>query len=386
MGNNKDKLFKTSRLNWNKFKFNQIADKISENVDPRDTDLNDYIGLEHIESENIHIKNFGKPSDVIGGKLKCYPGDVIFGKRRAYLRKAALVKKKAICSAHSFVLRSNPQIIEKKLFPFFLHSDSFMHKAINISLGGLSPTINWKHLKELEFILPPIEKQKFYSELLCAVDDVVLKNKQLLFEIENLYSAYSVKIFKNKEITKLTDVADIISGSYGKASGEVNGKVIGVSNIKENGIINYDKFYSRFFTKKEFSKFKLKKGDLIMVKSSGNSDNIISGRISIYDEPDENYIASNFLFLIRSKKIDSLKLFHSINSIITQNFIKKLAVGSTYPNLTLSDIELVNIYIPNNSELKKLNNIFLQRKEILSKVRESQKLQKDIINKIFYDI
>ena len=261
-----------------------------------------------------------------------------------------------------------------------------MHKAINISLGGLSPTINWKHLKELEFILPPIENQKFYSELLCAVDDVVLKNKQLLFEIENLYSAYSVKIFKNKEITKLTDVADIISDSYGKASGEVNGKVIGVSNIKENGIINYDKFYSRFFTKKEFSKFKLKKGDLIMVKSSGNSDNIISGRISIYDEPDENYIASNFLFLIRSKKIDSLKLFHSINSIITQNFIKKLAVGSTYPNLTLSDIELVNIYIPNNSELKKLNNIFLQRKEILSKVRESQKLQKDIINKIFYDI
>src|SRR5271157_1115786 len=92
---------------WESFRFEEIANRISEPVDPNTTKLNIYIGLEHIDAENIHIKRFGSPDDVSGGKLKCFPGDVIFGKRRAYQRKAAVVDFEGICSAHSFVFRAN---------------------------------------------------------------------------------------------------------------------------------------------------------------------------------------------------------------------------------------------------------------------------------------
>ena len=47
--------------------------------------------------------------------------------------------------------------------PFFMQSDLFMERALAISVGSLSPTINWRDLAQQEFALPPIEKQKHCS-------------------------------------------------------------------------------------------------------------------------------------------------------------------------------------------------------------------------------
>jgi type I restriction enzyme S subunit len=165
---------------WESFRFEEITNRVAETVDPNITDLKTYVGLEHIDAENIHIKRFGTPDDVSGGKLKCYPGDVIFGKRRAYQRKAAIVDIEGICSAHAFVFRANPKVIDPKLFPFFLHSDQFMHRAVDISVGGLSPTINWSDLKGQEFLLPPKAEQARLAELLWALDEVIEQEKVVL--------------------------------------------------------------------------------------------------------------------------------------------------------------------------------------------------------------
>jgi type I restriction enzyme S subunit len=155
---------------WQTFRFEQIARSIGERVEPSETDLETYVGLEHIDPESIHIKRFGSRDDVSGTKLRCYPGDVIFGRRRAYQRKAAICEFDGFCSAHSLVLRANPKVIDPKLFPFFLHSDTFMHRAVDISVGSLSPTINWKTLKIQQFLLPPKDQQAKLAELLWAAD------------------------------------------------------------------------------------------------------------------------------------------------------------------------------------------------------------------------
>ena len=131
------------KSNWQTYSFDQIAKSITERIDPNNTDLEIYIGLEHIDAESIHIKRMGSRDDVNGQKLRCYPGDVIFGRRRAYQRKAAIATVDGFCSAHSLVLRAIPEVIDPKLFPFFLHSDLFMHRAVDISVGSLSPIINW---------------------------------------------------------------------------------------------------------------------------------------------------------------------------------------------------------------------------------------------------
>jgi len=176
---------------WETYRFEEIAKRVSESVDPNTTDLKVYVGLEHIDADNIHIKRFGTPDDVSGGKLKCYPGDVIFGKRRAYQRKAAVVEFEGICSAHAFVFRANAKVIDPNLFPFFLHSDQFMHRMVDISVGGLSPTINWGDLKHQEFLLPPKDQQAQLAELLWAMDEVVERENGVLEKLRTFNEAYA---------------------------------------------------------------------------------------------------------------------------------------------------------------------------------------------------
>ena len=71
------------KSNWCSFRFEEIAQKISKTIKPEEAEVDIYVGLEHLDAEDIHIRRKGVPSDVKGGKLRCYPGDIIFGKRRA---------------------------------------------------------------------------------------------------------------------------------------------------------------------------------------------------------------------------------------------------------------------------------------------------------------
>lgn len=100
-----------NRSKWCKYKVSDFVKNIVEKIVPKDSDLTHYIGLEHLDSGSLHIKRFGDPSALSGDKLKIYKGDIIFAKRNAYLKRAAVAEFDAIASAHSMVLRANPEIV-----------------------------------------------------------------------------------------------------------------------------------------------------------------------------------------------------------------------------------------------------------------------------------
>lgn len=205
------------KTDWQTFRFDEIAHNISKRVEPGATDLTVYVGLEHLDSGSLHIKRTGSPADVDGTKLLVYAGDVIFGRRRAYQRKAAIATFDGICSAHALVLRANPEVIEPRLFPFFLHSDAFMHRAVDISVGGLSPTINWGNLRIEEFQFPPRDQQARLAELLWAADAVQSSIGDLKLELEKTRQAYILEAFTQKngvEELSLKDVAKIKRGKF----------------------------------------------------------------------------------------------------------------------------------------------------------------------------
>ena len=129
---------------WGMIKFGDITENVAVRVDPADAKTDVYVGLEHLDPSTIHLRQWGHPSDVSGQKLAFKKGDVIFGRRRAYQRKLAVAEFDGICSAHAMVVRAKPKMILPEFLPFFLQSDMFMERAIEISVGSLSPTINWK--------------------------------------------------------------------------------------------------------------------------------------------------------------------------------------------------------------------------------------------------
>ncbi len=171
---------------WKTIKFGDIAENVAVRVDPSEVQTDIYVGLEHLDPETLHLRQWGHPSDVTGQKLAFKKGDVIFGRRRAYQRKLAVAEFDGICSAHAMVVRAKPKMILPEFLPFFLQSDMFMERAIEISVGSLSPTINWKTLRVQEFPLSPIEEQKRIAEILWAADDAVEKFGEAEVKLDKL--------------------------------------------------------------------------------------------------------------------------------------------------------------------------------------------------------
>lgn len=180
---------------WQVVKFGEIARNISERVEPSETDLEIYVGLEHLDPQSLRITRYGKPSDVIGQKLRVRPGQIIFGKRRAYQKKVAIADFDGICSAHAMVLEAIPGKIIPELLPFFMQSDMFMDRAIAISEGSLSPTIKWKTLSIQEFPLPPIKRQKAIQKILIKIEAILKSINNHLNSLDQLLESVIIDQF-----------------------------------------------------------------------------------------------------------------------------------------------------------------------------------------------
>ena len=162
------------------YRFDQIAIRATDRVQPAETDLEHYVGLTHLDSESLKIRRWGSPADVKGQKLGFRKGDIIFGKRRAYQRKLAVADFDGICSAHAMVLRPKTDVVLPAFLPFFMQSDLFMNRAVEISVGSLSPTINWRTLAAQEFPLPPLDEQRRIAKLLSATERVKQQTQKAL--------------------------------------------------------------------------------------------------------------------------------------------------------------------------------------------------------------
>ncbi len=166
---------------WEIWRFDQIATNVNVRIDnPSASGMEHYVGLEHLDAESLKIRRWGTPDEVEATKLMFKKGDIIFGRRRAYQRKLAVAEFDGICSAHAMVLRAKPDVVLPEFLPFFMQSDLFMKRAVEISVGSLSPTINWKTLAAQEFALPPPEEQRRVLKTLKATSDAMETHVQAL--------------------------------------------------------------------------------------------------------------------------------------------------------------------------------------------------------------
>ena len=177
-----------------RYKFDQIATNSTEKKKPVESDRLTYLGLEHLDSGSLKVTRFGSEVAPVGEKLVMRKGDVLFGKRRAYQKKVAIAPFDGIFSAHGMVLRPKANVIDPDFFPLFISSDYFLDSAIKISVGSLSPTINWQDLRELEFELPDLASQKKLAAILWSINDTIDSYKQLISATDDLVKSQFIGV------------------------------------------------------------------------------------------------------------------------------------------------------------------------------------------------
>ena len=363
------------------YRFDKIAFNSTAKKTPTESDKEHYIGLEHIDSECLEITRWGSDVAPIGEKLIMKKGDVLFGKRRAYQRKLAIAPFDGIFSAHGMVLRPNEDVVDKNYFPFFMSSDLFMERAVQISVGGLSPTINWKDLREQEFPLPSLAEQKVLAEKLWAAYRLKESYKKLLAATEEMVKSQFIEMFGNAPKIKLEDYISTQSGGTPNTKKQEyyeGGDIPWLSSGEVNQ--GYIESTEKFITQKglENSSAKWVPKDCVVIAMYGAT----AGKVGYIRIP----LTTNqaVCSLLPCSEFNSIFLYYAVSQ--KSDWMISQCRGAAQPNISQGIIRSMELPLPPMEEQMKFVTIAKQADKSEFELRKSidaiDQVIKSLINNI----
>ena len=185
-----------------------VVDRVKDKVDKDATDLEYYVGGEHIDGDEIMVHRKGMiQGSTIGPAfhMRFQRGDVLLMSRNPHLRKASMVDFDGICSDVSYICRTKDNdVLLQSLLPFILQTPEFWQFAEENKKGGLPFFLNWKDFARFEFELQPIERQRQIADLLWAMERVKIAYRELIARTDNLVKSQFIEMFgePNQETAK----------------------------------------------------------------------------------------------------------------------------------------------------------------------------------------
>lgn len=332
------------RSTWKRVKFSDMADNISDRVDdPSKAGVDRYVGLEHLDPGSMTVSRWGSPDDVDATKLRFVPGDIIFGRRRAYQKKVSRADFEGICSAHAMVLRARPELVDPDFLPVFLSSDYFLDRAIQISVGSLSPTVNWKTLKAQEFDLPPLDQQRRIADLLWSIEQQREATSNLRFATTCLISCWLDRQVKSLTSTDQSSIGSAIekgkvrlqTGPFGTALsasefGRGGTPVIHPANIRDGRIHPDLDSTLPDSVLPRVSKWQVVAGDVVLMRKGD------VGRSALVTSEEAGWVLSSDCISVRSlnhQELDPAFLQIMLAAPSQQLELLRRAPGTTMPGI-----------------------------------------------------
>ena len=347
---------------WERMRFDEFVERVNETVMPAQSHLDCYIGLEHLDTMDLTIRRWNQGRHLIGQKLVVRKGDIIIARRNWYLRRVAIAPFDALCSAHAMVVRPKGSKLHPDYLANFLLSDVFFQRALEISVGSLSPTINWSTLKSVEFILPPLNIQRLISEsslLSRTVKNLHMNSEEQMIEMYKLllssefnYSLRELKMLENNDdidFYRVNELAEISLSNVNKKSKEDEQpiKLCNYMDVYSNVYIDdHDDYMEATAKPDQIEKFSIRKNDILLTKDSETPDDI--GVPAMVRDIEKPLVCGYHLAIIRptSERINPKYLFHYLRSKICMAYFKMYAQGSTRFSLSKSVFENLPVPVP----------------------------------------
>jgi len=334
-----------------KYRFTEIAINSTEKKKPTEADKETYIGLEHLDSGTLTVSRWGSEVAPIGEKLLMKKGDVLFGKRRAYQKKVGIAPFDGIFSAHGMVLRPREEIITKEYFPLFISSDYFLNEAIRISVGSLSPTVNWKDLKDLTFNIPTIEEQRRITPLVWAAIKAKNAYKTLIQRTDDLVKSQFIEMFgdlqSNSKGLDLKPLSELIlierGGSPRPIEKYITDSPDGVNWIKIGDATEGSIYITQ--TKERIIREGTKKSRYVQPGDFLLSNSMSFGRPYILTI--DGYIHDGWLVLRDNDKLFNKLFLHTLlSSDYAMASFESMAAGSVVKNLNKELVGKLRVPVP----------------------------------------
>jgi hypothetical protein len=338
------------RSGWRTLPFEAFAENITERVEPRDAANEIYVGLDDLDSGDLHVRRWGKGSDVIGTKLRFRKGDVIFGRRRAYQRKLAVAEFDGICSAHAMVVRARPELVTPEYLPFLMMSDRFMNRAIEISVGSLSPTVNWKTLRAQTFELPPIDRQLRLGELLQAIHFAIDQWSTVKADLMSSREASFEKGMEDSEHGVLGDViVGIVAGKSPQASSRsAEDDEFGVLKVSAvgDGVFAESENKVILATEEFVPDLEVRQGMLLVTRCNASYEGV--GRACVVGEVRAGLMLSDkTLQLVPNEDlVDPEFLIQGLRAKPFRQFVRRVSTGTEAKNISQAKLLAAPLWLP----------------------------------------
>ena len=312
------------------------------------------VGLEHLVPEEVTLTAWDEGSDNTFTKM-FRKGNVLFGRRRAYLKKAAVAPFDGICSGDITVIEAIPDRILPELLPFIIQNDELFDFAVGKSAGSLSPRVKWEHLKNYEFELPDMGKQRELAELLWAMDATKKSYQKLIAATDELVKSQFMEQFGdgNYPLQSIGGISDVVTkGTTPTTLGfefvSAGVRFVKVENITATGQILKDELmHVTQECHEKLSRSQLCEGDILFSIAG------VIGRTAIVPADILPANTNQALAIIRLKKgVDVLKtyLLAALSSPYVESQYNDQKKGIAQINLTLKNISDLQIPIPSLAE------------------------------------
>ena len=290
-----------------------VVDRVKDKVDKDATDLEYYVGGEHIDGDEIMVHRKGMiQGSTIGPAfhMRFQRGDVLLMSRNPHLRKASMVDFDGICSDVSYICRTKDNdVLLQSLLPFILQTPEFWQFAEENKKGGLPFFLNWKDFARFEFELQPIERQRQIADLLWAMERVKIAYRELITRTDDLVKSQFIEMFGDPienpygfPCAPLREVSDIMSGitkgRKPKMTALTRVPYICTANV-QNGFIDWSEMKYIEATEDEIVKYALLEDDILMIEG-GDADKV--GRGCMAGKLPESCIYQNHVFRVRVDK------------------------------------------------------------------------------------
>ena len=381
---------------WDKVTLGEIARSLTISTkNSLSEGLSRYIGLEHIEPGNIHIKSWGNVADGTTFTRIFRKGQVLFGKRRAYQKKAVLAEFDGVCSGDILVCEAIKGAVLPKLLPFIVQSDRFFNYAIKTSAGSLSPRTKVKDLAKFSLRLPKLDKQKPIADLLWSIDDSIesYRKAKRILEIslrvlmETLIKKPNVNSVRLGDFVTAEKGLTYSSEDYGdEKTGEL---LINLKCFEKFGGFNKNgiKFYKGEYEEKHV----LNQSDLIIANTDITRDGDVVGYPVLV--PDfRNRVVLFTMDVSRLKIKDKNKmvsgyLFYLLRTNWAHWYMFSHASGTTVLHLdvnSVNELPITKVDISVQRDIVcRLNSIEQNCKRYQDLIESAKEIQKQIINQIF---
>jgi len=378
-------------------RFGDMVHSINERILPEHAAGLPYVGLEHLHPESLKIRRWGTPDEVEAQKLRFYTGDIIFGKRRYYQKKLAVADFDGICSAHAMVLRAKPDVVLPEFLPFFMQSEMFFERAMAISVGSLSPTINWSTLAKQEFPLPPLDEQRRIAAILWAMEDVIESLMVVMSDLQQLYTSLAVTEFHEAETSskaiELGTVAEFQSGYPfpSKEFTERGDRLLRCSNVGV-GYLHWGNEYTRYWSSErrdEVKDYVLNEGDIIIAMDRPFiTEGFKIARVRKEDIP--ALLLQRVGRFLLTDSIDTEYLWAYLHSPAFSHHLIKNQQGTDLPHISRFDVESAPIMLPNIHVQQISGQKFFETEQSISvtqaHIDQSKALKKSLLDGLITSI